>query len=109
MIDHVMRSRDGMKIHVVELFDPLRIEYCTFWFYSVVEKARHLFITIKQCSNHSRPSVSDVQPLLEVACIQSEGVSSGNQLELVYLALKIKQGGRMTPEAPIYSIEVIHS
>jgi hypothetical protein len=45
MIDHVMRSRDGMKIHVVELFDPLRIEYCTFWFYSVVEKARHLFIT----------------------------------------------------------------
>jgi hypothetical protein len=45
MIDHVMRSRDGMKIHVVELFDPLGIEYCTFWFYSVVEKARHLFIT----------------------------------------------------------------
>jgi hypothetical protein len=45
MIDHVMRSRDGMKIHVVELFDPLRIEYCTFWFYSVVEKARHLSIT----------------------------------------------------------------
>jgi hypothetical protein len=34
-----------MKIHVVELFDPLGIEYCTFWFYSVVEKARHLFIT----------------------------------------------------------------
>jgi hypothetical protein len=46
MIDHVMRSRDGMKIHVVELFDLLGIEYCTFWFYSVVEKARHLFITI---------------------------------------------------------------
>jgi hypothetical protein len=45
MIDHVMQSRDGMKIHVVELFDPLGIEYCTFWFYSVVEKARHLFIT----------------------------------------------------------------
>jgi hypothetical protein len=45
MIDHVMRSRDGMKIHIVELFDPLRIEYCTFWFYSVVENARHLFIT----------------------------------------------------------------
>jgi hypothetical protein len=51
MIDHVMRSRDGMKIHVVELFDPLGIEYCTFWFYSVVEKARHLFITL--------PGVSD--------------------------------------------------
>jgi hypothetical protein len=34
-----------MKIHVVELFDPLGIEYCTFWFRSVVEKARHLFIT----------------------------------------------------------------
>jgi hypothetical protein len=46
MIDHVMRSRDGMKIHVVELFDPLGIEYCTFWSYSVVEKARHLFITL---------------------------------------------------------------
>jgi hypothetical protein len=45
MIDHVRRSRDGMKIHVVELFDPLGIEYCTFWFHSVVEKARHLFIT----------------------------------------------------------------
>jgi hypothetical protein len=26
----VMWSRDGMKIHVVELFDPLGIEYCTF-------------------------------------------------------------------------------
>jgi hypothetical protein len=39
MIDHVMRSHDGIKIHVVELFDPLRIEYCIFWFYSVVEKA----------------------------------------------------------------------
>jgi hypothetical protein len=46
MIDHVMRSRDGIKIHIVELFDPLGIEYCTFWFYSVVEKARHLFITL---------------------------------------------------------------
>jgi hypothetical protein len=46
MIDHVMRSRDGMKIHVVELFDPKGIEYCTFWFYSVVEKARHLFIIL---------------------------------------------------------------
>jgi hypothetical protein len=34
-----------MKIHVVELFDPLGVEYCTFWFYSIVEKARHLFIT----------------------------------------------------------------
>jgi hypothetical protein len=45
MIDHVMRSRDGMKIHIVELFDPLGIEYCTFWFYSVVKKARYLFIT----------------------------------------------------------------
>lgn len=46
MIDHVIRSRDGMKIHVVELFDPLGIEYCTFWFHSAVEKARHLFITL---------------------------------------------------------------
>jgi hypothetical protein len=35
-----------MKIHVVELFDPLGIEYYTFWFYSVVENARHLFIII---------------------------------------------------------------
>jgi hypothetical protein len=35
MIVHVMWSRDGMKIHVVELFDPLRIEYCTFWFCNV--------------------------------------------------------------------------
>jgi hypothetical protein len=49
MIDHVMRSRDGMKIHVVELFDPLGIEYCTFWFRSVVEKARYLFITDQPC------------------------------------------------------------
>jgi hypothetical protein len=52
MIDHVMRSRDGMKIHVVELFDPLGIEYCTFWFYSVVEKARHLFITTLANAGH---------------------------------------------------------
>jgi hypothetical protein len=36
-----------MKIHVVELFDPLGIGYCTFWFHSVVEKARHLFITLR--------------------------------------------------------------
>jgi hypothetical protein len=53
MIDHVMRSRDGMKIHVVELFDPLGIEYCTFWFYSVVEKARHLFITVSKRKSFS--------------------------------------------------------
>jgi hypothetical protein len=46
MIDHVRQSRDGVKIHVVELFDPFGIEYCTFWFHSVVERARHLFITI---------------------------------------------------------------
>jgi hypothetical protein len=39
MIDHVMRSRDGMKIHVVELFDSLGIEYCTFWFRSVLGKS----------------------------------------------------------------------
>ena len=69
---------------------------------------RHV-LGIKQCSNHSRPSASDVQPLLEVACIQSEGVSSGNQLELVFLALKIRHGSRVTPEALIHSIEVIHS
>jgi hypothetical protein len=52
MIDHVIRSRDGMKIHVVELFDPLGIEYCTFWFHSVVEKARHLFITLRSSYIH---------------------------------------------------------
>jgi hypothetical protein len=46
MIDHVIALRDGMKIYVVELFDPLGIEYCTFWFRSVVEKARYLFITL---------------------------------------------------------------
>jgi hypothetical protein len=45
MIDYVMQSHNGMKIHIVELFNLLRIEYCTFWFYSIVEKARHLFIT----------------------------------------------------------------
>jgi hypothetical protein len=36
-----------MKIHIVELFDLLRIKYCIFWFYSVVEKARHLFIILE--------------------------------------------------------------
>jgi hypothetical protein len=68
MIDHVMWSRDGMKIHVVELFNLLEIEYCTFWFYSVVEKARHLFITI---FTFSTSYVTLWQYPLEASCLEA--------------------------------------
>jgi hypothetical protein len=36
-VDHVMESRDVMNIHVVEHSILNGIEYCTFWFRSVVE------------------------------------------------------------------------
>jgi hypothetical protein len=51
-----------MKIHVVELFDPLGIEYCTFWFCSVVEKARPLSIHYK-VFNQFIPYVRVVVPV----------------------------------------------
>jgi hypothetical protein len=37
----VMESRDVMNIHVVEHSILNGIEYCTFWFRSVVEMTRH--------------------------------------------------------------------
>jgi hypothetical protein len=40
-VDHVMESRDIMNIHVVEHSILNGIEYCTFWFRSVVEMTRH--------------------------------------------------------------------
>jgi hypothetical protein len=40
-VDHVMESRDVMNIHVVEHSILNGIEYCTFWFRSVVEMTRH--------------------------------------------------------------------
>jgi hypothetical protein len=36
-----MKSRDVMNIHVVEYSILNGIEYCTFWFRSVVEMTRH--------------------------------------------------------------------
>jgi hypothetical protein len=40
-VDHVMELRDVMNIHVVEHSILNGIEYCTFWFRSVVEMTRH--------------------------------------------------------------------
>jgi hypothetical protein len=39
-VDHVMESRGVMNIHVVEHSILYGIEYCTFWFRSVVEMTR---------------------------------------------------------------------
>jgi hypothetical protein len=40
-VNHVMEARDVMNIHVVEHSILNGIEYCTFWFRSVVEMTRH--------------------------------------------------------------------
>jgi hypothetical protein len=40
-VDHVTESRGVMNIHVVEHSILYGIEYCTFWFRSVVEMTRH--------------------------------------------------------------------
>jgi hypothetical protein len=40
-VNHVMKSRDVMNINVVERSILTGIEYCTFWFRSVVEMTRH--------------------------------------------------------------------
>jgi hypothetical protein len=40
-VNHVIESRDVMNVHVVEHAILNGIEYCTFWFRSVVEMTRH--------------------------------------------------------------------
>jgi hypothetical protein len=40
-VDYMMESRDVMNIHIVEHSILNGIEYCTFWFRSVVEMTRH--------------------------------------------------------------------
>jgi hypothetical protein len=42
-----MESRDVMNIHVVEHSILNGIEYCTFWFRSVVEMTRHQLLLQK--------------------------------------------------------------
>jgi hypothetical protein len=41
--------------------------------------------------------------------VQSGGISSGIHSELGFSPLKIRAGGRVTPEALTHSIDVIHS
>jgi hypothetical protein len=49
-----MESRDVMNIHVVEHSILNGIEYCTFWFRSVVEMTRHQlllsYFTLPYCN-----------------------------------------------------------
>ena len=53
--------------------------------------------------------MSDVQPLLDVENFHFLGVEAGIHAVFVYFALKIRSGGKATPEAPIYSIAIIYS
>jgi hypothetical protein len=47
-----MESRDVMNIHVVEHSILNGIEYCTFWFRSVVEMTRHQLLLQKLSSSN---------------------------------------------------------
>jgi hypothetical protein len=51
----------------------------------------------------------DVHPLLDVENFHFSGVEAGIHAVFVYFALKIRSGGKVTPEALIHSIAVIHS
>ena len=53
--------------------------------------------------------MSDVQPLLDVENFHFSGVKAGIHAVFVCFALKIRSGGKATPEALIYSIAVIYS
>jgi hypothetical protein len=53
--------------------------------------------------------LSDAHPLLDVENFHFSGVEAGVHAVFVCFALKIRSGGKATPEAPIYSIAVIHS
>jgi hypothetical protein len=48
-----MESRDVMNIHVVEHSILNGIEYCTFWFRSVVEMTRHQLL-LQYCLPRSK-------------------------------------------------------
>jgi hypothetical protein len=52
-VDHVMESRDVMNIHVVEHSILNGIEYCTFWFRSVVENdSTPATITVRRLNSY---------------------------------------------------------
>jgi len=53
--------------------------------------------------------LSDVHLLSDVENLQFSGVEAGIHAVFVCFALKIRSGGKATPEAPIHSIAVIHS
>ena len=53
--------------------------------------------------------MSEVQPLFDVEKAHPGGVTSGIQLELRFFPLKIRVSSRVTPEAEIHSIAIIHS
>jgi hypothetical protein len=53
--------------------------------------------------------LSDVHPLLDVENFHFSGVEAGIYAVFVYFTLKIRSGGKVTPEAPIHSIAVIYS
>jgi hypothetical protein len=53
--------------------------------------------------------LSDVHPLLDVENFYFSGVEAGIYAVFVCFALKIRSGGKVTPEALIYSIAIIHS
>jgi hypothetical protein len=51
----------------------------------------------------------DVHPLLDVENFHFSGVEAGIYAVFICFALKIRSGGKATPEALIYSIAVIYS
>jgi hypothetical protein len=59
--------------------------------------------------SHSYACISEVQPLFDVEKAHPGGVTSGIQPELRFFPLKIRVGGRVTPEAEMHSIAIIHS
>jgi hypothetical protein len=53
--------------------------------------------------------LSDVYLLLDVENFHFSGVEAGIYVVFVYFALKIRSRGKVTPEALIHSIAIIHS
>ena len=80
---------------------------------SIIKRCRKLvdLLTNSWKCAFSHPNLirSEVQPFFDVMNFQPARVSLGIQPEFRFSPLKIRHGGRVTPEALIHSREVIHS
>jgi hypothetical protein len=76
----VMESRDVMNIHVVEHSILNGIEYCTFWFRSVVEMTRHQLL-LQEDGNRAK-RVDTGRPKRRFDISRYKGLSSSRYISL---------------------------